>query len=564
MRGGAMLDTKPEDQFRIEPGTALLILEAENLLADVPVESSALRRNSDSLKRVILWDTRKLSEQIEPCVFIAIKTTRFDSHTQAEELLNQGHIVIAQDDALQELASTQGTPKWYEEIKQHPCLIVTTSSAQARDLLLYVVSGLKQPEWTTLAITGTNGKTSTTQIASQMLEDLSQKPVLRLGTLGVQVAGISSANSYPTMPDFPGLLAAFMQADSLCDCRQVVMEATSIGLCENRMSLWQAQSAAFLNLSQDHLDYHGNMTNYFEGKLELFRKHLNPRGHVVVNCSDPQWQRVMEAAQGKSRLCIGFGTPIEKSNFFSFADAKFSDCLYLERTHTNSSVHGISGHWALWSDLHRCTGPFQYQVPLLGDVQHENLAASAALMITLGYPLQQVATATQNVRSIAGRLEPALVATVSKNVPSVLVDYAHTPDALEKTLATCRRLLPIGGRLICVFGCGGDRDPTKRPLMGEAAARLSDYVWITSDNPRTESPDAIINDIISGIDNLNRDVIHTEPDRRKAVFAAIDTACANDVVLIAGKGHEDYQIIGSKKLPFSDRSVAQDALKRLT
>ena len=559
-----MLEIKPDDSFFIEPGTALLILEAENLLASVPMEASPLRRNSDSRKRLIHWDTRKLNAHSEPCVFVALKTSRFDAHSHTEELLSQGHVVIAQDDALQELAHAQGTPEWYEAIKQHPCLIITTSSHKARDLLLYVVSALQQTEWTTLAITGTNGKTSTTQIASQMLEDLSQKSVLRIGTLGVQVAGVSAANHYPTMPDFPGLLSAFIHAGSLYDCRQTVMEATSIGLCENRMGLWQSQSAAFLNFSQDHLDYHGNMDAYFQAKLDLFRKHLTPHGHVVLNCTDPLWQRVMESAQRKSRFCIGFGTPVEKLNFFNFSDGKFSDCLYLERTHTQSSVHGISGYWTLWNDRQRCTGPVQYQVPLLGDVQHENLSASAALMVSLGYPIQQISTATQSVRAIAGRLEPALIATTKKDIPSVLIDYAHSPDALEKTLSTCKRLLTKGGRLICVFGCGGDRDATKRPLMGETASRLADIVWITSDNPRTESPESIIHDIISGIANNKSEFIHAEPDRRKAVFDAINSARAHDIVLIAGKGHEDYQIIGEKKLPFSDLSVAQEALKHLT
>lgn len=563
MRGVQMHDIKPDDLFKIEPGTALLLLEAENLLASIPPESSPLRRNSDAIKRPILWDTRKLSELKEPCIFVALKTPRFDSHTETEGLLNQGHIVIAQDDALKALALRQGTPQWYDQIKQHPSLIITSSSTRARDLVLYVVSGLKQAEWTTLAITGTNGKTSTTQIAAQILEELSKNPVLRLGTLGVQVVGNTMANNYPTMPDFPGLLSAFSHASLFYNCRQVVMEATSIGLCENRMSLWQAQAAVYLNLSQDHLDYHGSMESYLEAKLELFRKYLSPRGHAVINCSDPHWQKFMEAAQNKSRLCVGFGTPVEKHLFFSYSEAKFSDCLFLERTHINSTVHGISGYWTLWSDIHRCTGPVQYHLPILGDVQHENVSAAAALMITLGYPLQQIATATHCVRSIAGRLEPALIATSQKSLPSVLIDYAHSPDALEKTLGTCRRLLPSDGRLICVFGCGGDRDPTKRPLMGAAAARLADCVWITSDNPRTESPDSIINDIISGIGNQKNDTIHSEPDRKKAVFGAIATAQPNDIVLIAGKGHENYQIIGKTKQPFSDIAIAQEALKRL-
>jgi UDP-N-acetylmuramoyl-L-alanyl-D-glutamate--2,6-diaminopimelate ligase len=557
-------DINPDDIFNIEPGTALLLLEAEDLLASVPHEGSPLRRNSSARKRPLVWDTRKLPDLLEPCIFVALKTPRFDSHTQAEELLNQGHIVVAQDDALKALAEAQGTPDWYEQIRQHPSMLVTYSSMKARDLLLFVVSGVKQAEWTTLAITGTNGKTSTTQIAGQMLEELSQKPVLRLGTLGVQVSGISAANSFPTMPDFPALLCAIAQAGSLYDCRQIVMEATSIGLCENRMSFWQTQSAAYLNLSQDHLDYHGNMENYLESKLTLFKRHLSPHGRVAINCTDSHWHRVMEAAQSKSRICIGFGTPFEKQNFFSFSDSKFSSCLYLERNDTTSTVNGIAGYWTLWNDLHRCIGPVHYQAPLLGDVQHENLTASAALMLTLGYPLQQISTATQNVRAIAGRLEPALIVATGRPMPSVLIDYAHSPDALEKTLETCRKLLRSNGRLCCVFGCGGDRDPTKRPLMGETATRLADDVWVTSDNPRSESPERIIQDIVKGVQEQHRANIHTETDRKIAICAAIAAAKSDDIVLIAGKGHEDYQIIGDKKLPFSDLAVAQDAMRRLT
>lgn len=559
-----MHDNKPENIFQMEAGTALLLLEAENLLTRIPSESSTLRRNASTQKKPILWDTRKLSEMNEPCIFVALKTPRFDAHIHIEQLLNAGHVVVAQDDALKELANVQRNPSWYEEITQHPHLISTTSSSKARDLLLYVVSGLKQSEWTTLAITGTNGKTSTTQITAQFLEELSGKPVLRVGTLGVQVSGVSSNNSFPTMPDFPGLLSALVHADTMHDCKQVVMEATSIGLRENRMSLWQAQCAAFLNLSQDHLDYHGSMAEYLDSKLELFRRQLSPHGHVVVNCTDGHWVQVITTAQSKMRMCIGFGTSVEKQNYFTVVDSKFSSAIYLERTHTSCSVNGISGYWTLWNDTHKCTGPVQYHAPLLGDVQHENLTASAALMLTLGYPLQQVATATQSVRAIAGRLEPALAATSNNSLPSVLVDYAHSPDALEKTLSTCRRLLPQGGQLICVFGCGGDRDATKRPLMGEAAARLADWVWITSDNPRTESPTTIIAQIMSGVLPGKLGSVQTQPDRRKAIFDAIATATNKDIVLIAGKGHEDYQIIGETKFPFSDLAVAQAALKQLT
>lgn len=558
-----MLGTHSDDNFQIQPGTALLLLEAENLLSCPPPESSPLRRNNSPEKRSLVWDIRKLSAETEPSIFVALKTDRFDTHEVIERLLSEGHVVIAQEDALKDYALRIGHTNWFKDVTQHPHLIATTSSARARDLLLFVISELNAEEWTTLAITGTNGKTSSTQIASRLLEELSHKPVLRLGTLGAQIAGMSLSNNYPTMPDFPGLLGALSQAANLHNCRQLVMEATSIGLNENRLGLWPVSSAAYLNLSQDHLDYHGDLSNYLACKLELFKRHLSPKGHVIVNCNDSHWMRVIDASQNKLRVCNGFGSPKEKEAFFNSVQGKFSHAIYLERTHTRCSVHGISGHWTLWTDRQHSQSHVQYHASLLGDVQHENLAAAAMLMVSIGYPLQQIASACQTIQAIAGRLEPVSPPLGRDALPCVLVDYAHSPDALEKTLHTCRELLSPVGQLICVFGCGGDRDPGKRPLMGEIAARLSDRVWITSDNPRTESPEAIIEQIHAGVNSSVHKEIHCVADRKQAIFESITAATHDDIVLIAGKGHEDYQIIGQKKYMFSDRSVAQEALEFL-
>lgn len=556
-----MLGAHSDEFFQIQPGTALLLLEADNLLSCPPPESSPLRRDSSTEKRPVIWDSRKLSALSTPCIFVALKTQRFDTHEIIEQLLSDGHIVIAQDDALKDYALRIGHTSWSTDVTRHPNLIATTSSSRARDLLLYVISELNAEEWTTLAITGTNGKTSSTQITSHLLEELSHKPVLRLGTLGAHIAGMSLSNHYPTMPDFPGLLGALSQAATLHNCRQVVMEATSIGLNESRLGLWPVSAAAYLNLSQDHLDYHGTMANYLECKLELFKRHLSPKGHVIVNCTDINWKRVTDASQSKLRVCNGFGSPTQKDLFFNTVQGKFSHATYLERTHTRSSVRGISGHWTLWTERQHSQSHVQYHAPLLGDVQHENLAAAAVLMMSLGYPLQQIASACQTIQSIAGRLELVSPPLGSDATPCVLVDYAHSPDALEKTLHTCKELLPQDGRLICIFGCGGDRDPGKRPLMGEIAARIADRVWITSDNPRTEAPDAIIEQIHGGIPSTSTKEIHCVTDRKQAICEAISGAARDDVVLIAGKGHEDYQILGQQKFQFSDRNVAQEALE---
>jgi UDP-N-acetylmuramoyl-L-alanyl-D-glutamate--2,6-diaminopimelate ligase len=558
-----VISTELDQNFKIDPARALLLLEVEGLLTFSPPEDSPLRRQQHARELSLVWDTRRLSEnESESVFFIARKTERFDSHSVVPELLGRGHIVVAEEQHLNSLfgsAQTQ-TAEWFQDICNHPNLLLCTSSEQARNLLVKAVCALQVSQWTTLAITGTNGKTSTTQITSHLLEELSHSPVLRLGTLGIQVGQHIWDNPFPTMPDFPGLMAALRSAQNEFQCTQLVMEATSIGIAENRLADWPVQCAAFLNLTQDHLDYHGTMEAYLQSKLALFRNHLLPNGHAVINCDDPRWEEALTAAQGKNRSCVVFGDTVSKEKFFNVKKLTFLRSRFLETSHKRTTRYGIAGQWTLWTDPMTPVSQSQYQVALLGDVQHENLAAAAALMLSLGYPLEQICQKTSNVRSIPGRLESAALNADEKQV-CVLVDYAHTPDALEKTLLTCRGLVPAGGNLVCVFGCGGDRDPGKRPKMGEIAARLADHVWVTSDNPRTEDPNRIIGDIVAGLMPGSLEKLKVQSDRKAAIHEAIAASRSTDIVLIAGKGHEDYQIVGTKKFPFSDLEIARNALK---
>jgi UDP-N-acetylmuramyl-tripeptide synthetase len=562
-----MLDNELDLEFCIQPGRALLLLEAENLLSRIPPEDSLLRRNFEFSTREhrIVWDTRRISSSgnSTPVLFIAQKSLRFDTHREVERLLNQGCIVIAQEDLLRAAAQHSDLlsgDKWQSEIVAHPNLICVQSSELAKNLLLESVCQLNSADWTTLAITGTNGKTSSTQIASAMLEKLSQRDVLRLGTLGIQISGRMFENPFPTQPDYSGLLGALRMARSHYSCNQLVMEATSIGIAEGRLGRWPVQCAAFLNLSQDHLDYHGTMEKYLDAKLDLFRRHLTSDGQLAVNCNDVVWEKVIAAAASKKRYCVGFGDTARRDDFLAQAGNLFSGVRYLEVSHRRSTVHGIAGQWTLWLDAQTSIGQTQYSFRLLGEVQHENVTAASAMMIALGYPLNQIAAISPQVESIRGRLE--LVTTADNHgKPNVLVDYAHSPDALEKTLSTCKGLLEPEGQLICVFGCGGDRDPTKRPVMGKIASSIAHKVWITSDNPRTEDPQLIVNSIVAGIPEAERTLsLRIEVDRKTAILNAIQQASEKDIVLIAGKGHEDYQIIGSAKFPFSDSEIARQAL----
>lgn len=557
-----MLESELNQDFFIQPGRALLILEAENQLTQTPSESSALRRDTASEEWPIIWDTRKIPDLDRKMIFIARKTNRFNSHNLVAELLNKGHLVIAEEDALRNLCNDYkiNSSHWFTETKEHPYLLLCESSEIARDILLRNICSVQHTNWTTLAITGTNGKTSTTQIAGALLQELSQQPVLRIGTLGVQVGSHNWHNPFPTMPDYPGLLAALRAAKSNFNCHQLVMEATSIGLMENRLGDWPVGCGAYLNLTQDHLDYHGTMDKYFEAKSLLFKRHLSTQGQVIINCIDPYWGKALEAAKGKQRLCIGFGSPLNKELFFQLSRSFFSDQQFLEFQPLSTTTSGIRGYWTLWRDATTHLAQSQYHVRLLGSVQHENLTAAAAMMISLGYPLNQVTNSTHAISPIPGRLEPVETGTSSLNQPCVLVDYAHSPDALQKTIATCRTMIEDGGRLICVFGCGGDRDASKRPKMGRIASQLADEVWVTSDNPRTESPEKILQDILSGPKKDDAKKVKSHVDRKMAIRGAILSAHEKDIVLIAGKGHEDYQIIGTTKYPFSDLEVARLAL----
>jgi UDP-N-acetylmuramyl-tripeptide synthetase len=549
--------------FLIQPGRALLLLEAENQLSFSPPEDSPLRRETQSSKceTKLVWDTRKIDRgpNAAKIIFIALKTARHDGHKEVTALLNEGHIVIAQWDCLQSESQVGNDPDWTKSLLRHPHLICVQSSETARNLLVSCSSGIDKTGWTSLAITGTNGKTSTTQLASSMLEGLSKKPVLRLGTLGVQIANQTIENPFPTQPDYPGLLSAMRMASEQHSCDQLVMEATSIGIVERRLGEWKVQCAAFLNLTRDHLDYHGTMESYLQAKLELFRRHLQPSGQVVVNCADGSWEDVIRAAAGSHRLCVGIGQPDQRDAFLEKAGPLFAGVRYLEASHQRSSVAGIAGQWTLWLDKHSSVAQCQYSSKLLGQVQHENLTAAAAMMISLGYPLNQVAGICLGMRPIPGRLE-LVETTGGRGRGSVLIDYAHSPDALEKTLKTCRELLTENGQLICVFGCGGDRDPTKRPIMGQIAAQIADHVWITSDNPRTEKPQKIVDDILNGIPQEKSANVHVQVDRTLAITEAIRGSKEKDILLIAGKGHEDYQIVGTTKYPFSDSAVARQIL----
>jgi UDP-N-acetylmuramoyl-L-alanyl-D-glutamate--2,6-diaminopimelate ligase len=322
-------------------------------------------------------------------------------------------------------------------------------------------------------------------------------------------------------------------------CVNAVLEVTSHGLDQYRTYGFDWDVCGFTNLTQDHLDYHSDMSAYADAKKKLFFEELEsskkPKKGAVVNADNMTGQEILSSLSlNKNISRLSFSAENKEESLFqsTFILGEFDSTLSLSFKNDKFSI----------------------TTPLLGAFNYENLRCAVGILLGLGYSPKEISDAGKYVESVPGRIE-----LVSKSLPRVFVDYAHTPDALDKIQDVLREMLTEGERLITVFGCGGDRDSKKRPLMGRSVAERSDVVIVTSDNPRTEDPERIIAEIIKGIVNI--DVIR-EVDRKIAIEKAINLADRNDIVLIAGKGHEDYQIIGHEKKFFCDRTFAKEFIDK--
>ena len=395
-----------------------------------------------------------------------------------------------------------------------------------------------------IAATGTNGKSSTAWWTAQALTALGQRCGV-VGTLGVGEPPLGTAPGTIqftglTTPDPVTLQAAFRQmADSgFAAC---AIEASSIGLAEHRLAGTPITVAQFTNFTRDHLDYHGDMAAYWAAKRALF----NWPGlqAAVLNSDDGQGadlaaelQAELQTAAAATGLQV-WTTSVKKPASLHAANLRY-----------------VNGGLAF--TLHEGDTSALVQSTLIGDYNASNLLAVLGALRALGVPLAQAAAVVPRLTPVPGRMDRVSTAA---GQPELVVDYAHTPDALDKALAALRPLAAArGGQLWCVFGCGGDRDASKRPMMGAIAHRLADVLVLTSDNPRHEKPALILAQILAGI--CNADAVAVIEDRRAAIHHAVANAAANDVVLVAGKGHEDYQDVAGHKRPFLDAAVAAEAL----
>jgi UDP-N-acetylmuramoyl-L-alanyl-D-glutamate--2,6-diaminopimelate ligase len=458
------------------------------------------------------------SRQVVPeTLFVALRGVHTDGHRFLGEALDRGATVLVVEEfpvALQ------------ERVQQAGCTVVKVpNSRQAFALLASAYHGHPGQHLRLIGITGTNGKTTTSYIIESILQAAGEA-VGVIGTVNYRIGTqeIPAAHTTPDAFELHDLLAQMVQAN----LGYAVMEVSSHALDQERVWGCRFEAAVFTNLSRDHYDYHGTAEAYFAAKARLFQD-LSAVWHVL-NLDDPSGQRLLHMSQAR---LLTYG-------------------LEGEATLKPSAVrHGFDG---IHCTLSTTKGQLEITSPLVGRHNVYNLLAGIAVAIALDIDAGAIIQGIAQLQRVPGRLERV---DCGQDF-AVFVDYAHTPDALEKVLQLVRA--ETTGRLITVFGCGGDRDPGKRPLMGQVATSLSDYTIITSDNPRTEDPQHILDEIIAGVESA-RDYIAL-PERQEAIEHAIAVAQPWDTIVIAGKGHEDYQILGQTRRHFDDREVAQAALQR--
>ena len=489
-----------------------------------------LHGNVEREVRAITYHSAQASED---SLFVAIKGTQSDGHNFVEQAIDRGCQIVVVEKPLDPMPGVT--------------IIEVDNSRAALAQLANCFFGFPSHSLTVIGITGTNGKTTTTYLLESILAACGLKAGV-IGTVDVRYPGYMQPASVttPESVDLQRILREMLDAG----VTHVVLEATSHALDMHRVDGTRFAVGLFTNLSQDHLDYHRTMGEYFAAKSRLFSHILQEESETpalaVINTDDLWCEKLFALIDGP---VLRFG---------------LSDDAEIKAEEISCDFSGIR---AL---IRTPRGVLQVHSPLLGRLNLYNLLAATAVAVGLDLPLESIASGQKTLARVPGRLE-----NIANDVGvHVLVDYAHTPDALEKALSSLREL--HSGRIICVFGCGGDRDRGKRPLMGEAAAQRADLVIITSDNPRSEVPEAIMADIEAGVQDQDLPFFSSLAqcggnckrgytmlvDRGEAIRMAIDYAAQGDVVYIAGKGHENYQILGNKRVDFDDRTVAAKALER--
>jgi UDP-N-acetylmuramoyl-L-alanyl-D-glutamate--2,6-diaminopimelate ligase len=439
-------------------------------------------------------------------LFFCVRGGSADGHDFAPEALANGAVALVVERPL--------------ELERDVPQIVVRDARRAMAAAADEFFGRPTEELEVVGVTGTNGKTTTAFLLYSILAAARRRPGL-LGTIESRVGG-ERRPAIRTTPEAIDLQRTFREMLDAGD-RSCAMEATSHGSELGRLDRVRFAALVFTNLTQDHLDFHGTIDRYFEAKRRLFTEARPPS---AVNVGDPYGRRLAEELAGHERLLT-----------YGLAPGAEVRAEELELGPRGARFR---------------IGELDLETRLRGRFNVENVLGAVAAARLLGIPDEAIDRGVRELRGVPGRFE-----AVDEGQPfTVVVDYAHTPDSLENVLRTAREL--ARNRILCVFGCGGDRDRGKRPLMGRIASELADVAIVTSDNPRSEEPEAIIAEIVAGAS-----AAEVEPDRREAIARAIGSAGEGDVVVIAGKGHEQGQQFADRTVPFDDREVARDALRRL-
>jgi UDP-N-acetylmuramoyl-L-alanyl-D-glutamate--2,6-diaminopimelate ligase len=488
---------------------------SEVLRANQLVSSAHVADNGTATVTGVAYDSRRVQRGH---VFVALKGQHADGTVFARQAIERGAIAVVSQDA----APADAAGSW----------TVVHDARRALALLSAEFFGNPSASLQVIGITGTNGKTTTAYLVASIF-DAAGIPCGLLGTVGYRIGGDMREASHTT-PEAPEVQALLREMVDRA-CGACAMEVSSHALSLGRVDGMTFAAGIFTNLTRDHLDFHADMEAYFQAKRRLFE--MLPRdAPSLINLDDPRGASLVETA----------GRPV------TYAVNRQAD---ITPGPLSFSLHGLS------FDVRTPRGTLHVTSSLVGRPNVYNILAAVSAATALGVSFDAIERGIAALEGVPGRFQ---VVSSPKDDVTVVVDYAHTDDALRNLLETARPL--TAGRLITVFGCGGDRDRTKRPLMGAVAGRLSDLIVITSDNPRSEDPSKIIEEIQRGLTiDTRRDTAQrllTYVDRREAIGKAIEWARPGDVVLIAGKGHEKYQIVGGEVRPFDDVAVAREALGR--
>jgi UDP-N-acetylmuramoyl-L-alanyl-D-glutamate--2,6-diaminopimelate ligase len=471
------------------------------------IENNAVTAIGDTEISSVTDDTRKVTEG---SLFVCVKGGSFDGHTAAAEMLEKGAAAVVCERDLG-LGDRQ---------------IITDNSRKLYGQICSAWFGHPERKMKMIGVTGTNGKTTITNVIKHILMKNGHKTGL-VGTIQNEIGDevIHTDNTTPMAYDFMQLLAKMADAG----CEYVVMEVSSFGLCQYRIGSSHFETAVFTNLTQDHLDYHKDMEDYYQAKKMLF----DICDTAIINADDDYGKRLFGEVKCRK---LSFSV---KENADIYADG-------IKIKSTGSSF------WFCCGDKSHL---IKTRMPGLFNVS--NLTAAIAVCLEAGISIDSIISAVEEYNGVKGRCE---VIPTGRDF-TVICDYAHTPDAIENILRSVKEYTE--NDLICLFGCGGNRDAAKRPKMAKAAAKYADKLIITSDNPRNEEPEAIIKDILAGIEGMtvNYDVV---TDRREAIYHALKIAEKGDIIVLAGKGHEDYQILaGMEHIHFDEREVVAEGLKLL-